>query len=90
MDFQGGIIRKPAQTSGNPLFEGWYADPEGIVFDHECWTYPTWSQPFDEQLFMDAFRHRAPLFRQGRQDSARQDNLRGRFRHEVLVVGAEY
>lgn len=27
--------RKPAQTSGNPLFDGWYADPEGIVFDKD-------------------------------------------------------
>ena len=33
--------RKPAQMSGNPLFEGWYADPEGIVFGNECWIYPT-------------------------------------------------
>ena len=47
--------RKPAAMSGNPLFEGWYADPEGIVFGNECWIYPTWSQPYDEQLFMDAF-----------------------------------
>ena len=47
--------RKPSEMSGNPLFEGWYADPEGIVFGNECWIYPTWSQPYDEQLFMDAF-----------------------------------
>ena len=44
-----------SRTSGNPLFEGWYADPEGIVFDHTCWIYPTWSRPYEEQLFMDAF-----------------------------------
>ena len=47
--------RKPSEMSGNPLFEGWYADPEGIVFGNECWIYPTWSQPYDKQLFMDAF-----------------------------------
>ena len=47
-----------SRTSGNPLFEGWYADPEGIVFDHTCWIYPTWSQPYEEQLFMDAFSSR--------------------------------
>lgn len=39
----------------NPLFEGWYADPEGIVFDDELWIYPTWSQPFKDQLHFDAF-----------------------------------
>ena len=41
--------------SGNPIFEGWYADPEGVVFGHECWIYPTWSQRYKEQLFMDAY-----------------------------------
>lgn len=28
-------------TSGNPIFPGWYADPEGIVFDDTYWIYPT-------------------------------------------------
>lgn len=39
----------------NPLFEGQYADPEGIVIDDELWIYPTVSLPFGEQLHMDAF-----------------------------------
>lgn len=43
------------QTSGNPVFKGWYADPEGIVFDNEYWIYPTFSAPYDDQIFMDAF-----------------------------------
>ena len=43
------------ETSGNPVFEGWYADPEGVVFGDEYWIYPTYSADFDEQLFMDAF-----------------------------------
>ena len=30
-----------AMTSGNPLFDGWYADPEAVVFDKEYWIYPT-------------------------------------------------
>ena len=44
-----------SHTSGNPLFEGWYADPEAVVFDKEYWIYPTYSHPYEEQLFMDAF-----------------------------------
>ncbi len=36
-----------AQTNksknGNPVFEGWYADPEGIIFDDKYWIYPTLS-----------------------------------------------
>lgn len=41
--------------SGNPIFEGWYADPEGVVFEKEYWIYPTYSAPYDEQIFIDAF-----------------------------------
>lgn len=41
--------------SGNPIFEGTYADPEGVVFGDECWVYPTWSVNYDEQLHFDAF-----------------------------------
>ncbi|WP_237144850.1 glycoside hydrolase family 43 protein [Pontibacter pamirensis] len=44
-----------AATAGNPVFEGWYADPEGIIYDDKYWIYPTYSAPFDEQVFMDAF-----------------------------------
>ena len=39
----------------NPVFPGWYADPEGIVLGKEYWIYPTYSAPFEEQVFMDAF-----------------------------------
>ena len=51
---------KPQQAeevpmSGNPLFEGWYADPEGVVFEDQYWIYPTYSAKYDEQLFLDAF-----------------------------------
>jgi beta-xylosidase len=44
-----------AQKSGNPVFKGWYADPEGILYDKTYWIYPTYSAPFDEQVFFDAF-----------------------------------
>lgn len=41
--------------SGNPIDKGWYADPEAVVFGHEYWIYPTYSAPYDQQTFMDAF-----------------------------------
>jgi len=44
-----------AKTSGNPVFEGWYADPEGAVFGSEYWIFPTWSADYKEQVFLDAF-----------------------------------
>ncbi len=42
-------------TSGNPVFPGWYADPEGIIFNKIFWIYPTFSAPYNKQVHMDAF-----------------------------------
>src|SRR5258708_8016176 len=41
--------------SGNPILPGWYADPEAHIFQDEYWIYPTYSAPYGEQVFMDAF-----------------------------------
>ena len=43
------------QTSGNPLFGGWYADPEAVVLGHTFWIFPTYSAAYDKQVFFDAF-----------------------------------
>ena len=51
----GQKANRQPKTSGNPVFPGWYADPEGVVFGDEYWIYPTYSAPYDEQTFMDAF-----------------------------------
>lgn len=42
-------------TSGNPVFPGWYADPEVAVFGKQYWIYPTYSDKYNKQVFMDAF-----------------------------------
>lgn len=34
---------KDSETSGNPLFPGWYADPEARIFAHTYWIFPTFS-----------------------------------------------
>lgn len=41
--------------SGNPVFTGWYADPEGTIMDGQFWIFPTYSAEYDKQIFMDAF-----------------------------------
>ncbi|MEP7231132.1 MAG: glycoside hydrolase family 43 protein [Ginsengibacter sp.] len=46
---------KNAATSGNPVFPGWYADPEAAVFGNQYWIYPTYSAKYEEQVFFDAF-----------------------------------
>ncbi len=51
----GCTATRPVQLSGNPIFDGWYADPDSAVFDGTFWVYPTYSAPYDEQLHFDAF-----------------------------------
>ena len=41
--------------AGNPVFTGWYADPEVIIYGDEYWIYPTYSAPYHKQLFFDCF-----------------------------------
>ncbi len=43
------------QRSGNPVFPGWYADPEAAIFNKNFWIYPTFSAPYDKQVYFDAF-----------------------------------
>ncbi len=47
----------PAATAlaKNPIVDGWYADPEAVIFEDEYWVYPTYSAPYEEQLHFDAF-----------------------------------
>ncbi len=49
-----GMAQKK-KMSGNPIFPGWYADPEAVVYNGEYWVFPTYSAPFDKQTFLDAF-----------------------------------
>ena len=51
----GAAAAQAPSSSGNPVFPGWYADPEAHVFAGEYWIYPTYSAAYDEQTFMDAF-----------------------------------
>jgi len=43
------------KTSKNPIADGWYADPEGIVFGNKYWIFPTFSAKYEDQVFLDAF-----------------------------------
>jgi beta-xylosidase len=47
--------QEKGKFSGNPLFPGWYADPEAIIFGNQYWIYPTYSAPYEKQVFFDAF-----------------------------------
>jgi beta-xylosidase len=57
--FGTGLAAAQSQSqtprAGNPVVQGWYADPEAHVFAGRYWIYPTYSAPYDQQLYMDAF-----------------------------------
>jgi len=55
--YYGGIScqAQTANRSGNPLFPGWYADPEAAVFGKTYWIYPTYSAPYGQQVHFDAW-----------------------------------
>src|SRR5437868_2979494 len=53
-----GSIAAQAPRSGNPILPGWYADPEAHVFGGRYWIYPTYSAPYGQQTFLDAFSSR--------------------------------
>lgn len=44
-----------ANAQKNPIIDGWYADPEGVIFGKEYWVYPTFSAKYEKQVFLDAF-----------------------------------
>ncbi|MGV8095031.1 MAG: glycoside hydrolase family 43 protein [Mangrovibacterium sp.] len=48
-------VENPGKKSGNPVIEGWYADPEVAVFNNRFWIFPTFSAPYEKQVFLDAF-----------------------------------
>jgi beta-xylosidase len=52
---QKALPKPTAARAGNPVFPGWYADPEAVIFDKTYWIYPTYSAVFDEQVYLDAF-----------------------------------
>lgn len=42
-------------TKRNPVFPGWYADPEIHFFAGRYWIYPTCSTVYEDQLYYEAF-----------------------------------
>lgn len=49
------ILYGQQRSAGNPVFPGWYADPEVAVFKKSFWIFPTYSAPYEKQVFLDAF-----------------------------------
>lgn len=45
---------KAGKKSGNPVFPGWYADPEAAIFDNTYWIYPTYSDNYNATTRIDS------------------------------------
>jgi predicted alpha-1,6-mannanase (GH76 family) len=43
------------EWSGNPVFKGWYADPEVVLYGDRYWIYPTYSAAYEKQVQFDCF-----------------------------------
>ena len=49
------VASTQAKRSGNPVFPGWYADPEAIIYGKTYWIYPTYSDAYEKQTFFDCY-----------------------------------
>jgi beta-xylosidase len=43
------------KRAGNPVFPGWYADPEGHIFEGRYYLYPTTSDVYEKQTYFEVF-----------------------------------
>ncbi|CAH0056809.1 unnamed protein product [Clonostachys solani] len=41
--------------AGNPFLDGWYADPDTEIYNGQYWVFPTYSDVYEKQTFLDAF-----------------------------------
>ncbi len=53
--YQGCSQKIGAKGHANPIFKGWYADPEARIFNKTYWIFPTYSDKYEKQVFLDAF-----------------------------------
>ncbi len=53
--FITALVSAGQPMSGNPILNGWYADPEAAIFQNKYWIYPTYSDAYKKQVFFDAF-----------------------------------
>lgn len=53
--FASTLAAAEVATSGNPLFPGWYADPDVVLFNDRYYIYPTTSDVYEKQTFFNAF-----------------------------------
>lgn len=68
------VTSATSATATNPVFEGWYADPEAAIFGNRYYIYPTCSDVYEKQTRLDCFS---------------SDNLVDWICHEAIIDTAE-
>ncbi|KAF1968027.1 endo-1,4-beta-xylanase D [Bimuria novae-zelandiae CBS 107.79] len=49
------VLNYTTSEAGNPIVDGWYADPDTAIYEGKHWIFPTSSYDYDEQTYLDAF-----------------------------------
>ncbi|MBE6412965.1 MAG: arabinan endo-1,5-alpha-L-arabinosidase [Verrucomicrobiaceae bacterium] len=49
------MLERERGYSGNPVIDGWYADPQIRIYEGKYWIFPTTSGLFKNQVFFDCF-----------------------------------
>ncbi|PGH23003.1 hypothetical protein AJ80_02918 [Polytolypa hystricis UAMH7299] len=47
--------RRDDERAGNPVIDGWYADPEARIYEGRYYIYPTTSTVYENQTYFEAF-----------------------------------
>lgn len=83
-----GSPKNSVEMSGNPIFEGWYADPEAIIYGDTYWVYPTLSDRWEDEYdpaadFFDGYKKQTYL------DCFSSKDLVHWTKHERIIDTAE-
>ena len=68
------VTAATSATATNPVFDGWYADPEAAIFGNRYYIYPTCSDVYEKQTRLDCFS---------------SNNLVDWIHHEAIIDTAE-
>ena len=55
MNLTLAVFAVSAVAVANPIFDGWYADPQIRYYDGSYWVFPTVSAAYGRQTSFDAF-----------------------------------
>ena len=55
ISLSANMLERERGYAGNPVIDGWYADPQIRIYEGKYWIFPTTSALFKNQVFFDCF-----------------------------------